>query len=222
MIKTKEKYADGSYKYIHKCIECEEGTYIATKNKTDKRCAECNSKRRAEIQKLTALKKRNHKLLNKVYNTKLALEGLSQEALREILEYHSEGVFTWKDTFGPKMQKGTIAGSYNSDGYKQISFNNTKYLAHRLTWIYHYGDIPKNLYVDHKDRDTTNNRAENLRLITPEGNAENSYAKGYVYTKGKYMARLVVKGKVRHIGTFSTAKEAQDAYFKEKAKFHID
>jgi hypothetical protein len=43
----------------------------------------------------------------------------------------------------------------------------------RIIWIYHNGDIPTDLQVDHIDGDVANDRIENLRLVTIRQNAQN-------------------------------------------------
>ena len=39
--------------------------------------------------------------------------------------------------------------------------------AHRLVFMWHYGDIPEGVQVNHKDGVKHNNRVENLELMTP-------------------------------------------------------
>ncbi len=43
----------------------------------------------------------------------------------------------------------------------------------RLVWIWHNGDIPTHLQVDHIDGNVANDRIENLRLVTVRQNAQN-------------------------------------------------
>jgi len=44
---------------------------------------------------------------------------------------------------------------------------------HRYIWEQAYGPIPAGHFVDHIDRDTTNNSLDNLRLVTPAQSARN-------------------------------------------------
>ena len=44
---------------------------------------------------------------------------------------------------------------------------------HRIIWIWHHGPIPDDLVVDHIDGDPSNNRSENLRLLTDAENQMN-------------------------------------------------
>lgn len=53
-----------------------------------------------------------------------------------------------------------------SSGYHRIQIGSETWMLYRLIWIYHYGEIPVGMTVDHKDHDKTNNKIENLRLAT--------------------------------------------------------
>ncbi len=45
---------------------------------------------------------------------------------------------------------------------------------HRLIWRYYYGKIPENLQINHKDVNKTNNRKENLELVTGSENIQHA------------------------------------------------
>ena len=106
--------------------------------------------------------------------------------------------------------------------YRATTFKGRTYYLHRLVWQYFHGEVPP--MVDHKDRDTTNNRIENLRLCTPAENQYNSLkkrsnrsgAKGVVEHKKcgtkKYQAKIVVTGRVRSLGYYATVEDAAKAY----------
>jgi hypothetical protein len=67
-------------------------------------------------------------------------------------------------------------------GYRQVSqtWRRQVYcvLAHRLVWIYFFGDIPDNLEVNHKDGVKSNNCPSNLELVTRGENIEHAYQTG--------------------------------------------
>lgn len=44
------------------------------------------------------------------------------------------------------------------------------FFVHRLVWSAFHGPIPKGMHVNHIDEDPTNNRLENLNLMTPKEN----------------------------------------------------
>lgn len=77
--------------------------------------------------------------------------------------------------------------------------------------------------VDHKNRDTLDNRRENLRPCTPAQNSWNSRSKRKVKSTpykgvnldkatGRYQAMVKKDGKKHHLGRFKTSLEAALAY----------
>lgn len=97
----------------------------------------------------------------------------TQEYLREILHYdESSGVFTWNNVKSLKVKKGQIAGSVSSDGYVHIYHKNSRYKAHRLAWLYIHNELPNGV-IDHINHIKTDNRIDNLRVVTPGDNSRN-------------------------------------------------
>jgi hypothetical protein len=109
---------------------------------------------------------------NKVSEYSATAATLTQEYLKSILDYDLDtGIFTWKVSKANRTKVGDVAGwSYN--GYREIEINNKAYKAHRLAWLYVYGEMPKNL-VDHIDGNRSNNKISNLREATYQENSEN-------------------------------------------------
>ena len=89
---------------------------------------------------------------------------LNQETLKEVLNYdENTGIFT-------NCKTGKIMGiGGNSHGYIALSIFGKRYLAHRIAWLYVYGEFPKN-QIDHINHDKVDNRIENLRDITAREN----------------------------------------------------
>jgi hypothetical protein len=79
------------------------------------------------------------------------------------------------------------------------------------------------LVVDHKDDNKTNNRVDNLQIVTNRFNSyktQGKYSskyKGVSWHKssGKWAVAIRVKGKSKHLGTFDCELEAAHAYRKE-------
>lgn len=146
---------------------------------------------------------------------------LTESRLREIIEYNEQtGIFTWKITQGRAI-KDNQAGTFHHSGYVYIRINGQEYGAHRLAWLYIYGEFIK---VDHKNRKPWDNRLENLRKTTASLNNANrilpskSGIKGVRLTRnGTYEARIQYEYQSIQIGTFKTKEEAVKAY-RDKAK----
>lgn len=97
----------------------------------------------------------------------------SKEQLQEIFEYR-DGHLYWL-LGGTGRRPNRLAGSKKSRDYIDIGLQGIVYRAHRLIWIYHYNEQPKEL--DHINRNKSDNRIENLRLVTRSENLHNATAK---------------------------------------------
>jgi hypothetical protein len=94
---------------------------------------------------------------------------------------------------------GQIAGQLNkSTKYWEIKYRYKTYKAHRLAWLYVYGEEPKE-DIDHIDGDTSNNRIENLREVAHSTNMKNKhkYVSNTSGTTGVYLQEIPRKnGKI--------------------------
>ena len=113
-------------------------------------------------------------------------------------------------------------GWLSKQGYKQCRYKKKDYQLHRLVYIYHYGDIPEGLYVDHINRDRSDNRIENLRLVTKQENSWNNSGKGYFWSKDhkKWRATIGIDGKKVHLGLFEKEEDAVEARRIAEKKYH--
>lgn len=156
---------------------------------------------------------------------------LTQEGLKELLHYDSEtGQFTWNVTLCNRARKGNKAGHIAGRGYLYIGFNGKVYSAHRLAWLYVYGQIPEN-DIDHINGEKTDNRINNLRDVETVINCQNRRAArdgsrsgimGASWHKriGKWAAQIRIGGKPTHLGYFTTPEEAGRAYLEAKRQHH--
>ena len=95
------------------------------------------------------------------------------------------------------------------------------YDGHRAVWERAYGVIPDGLWIDHINENKSDNRLENLQLVTPAQNKQRStYAKGYRFHKGSrkrpYEANRQFNKKNYYLGHFGTpcgAKMAWNNFF---------
>lgn len=66
--------------------------------------------------------------------------------------------------------------SNHRNGYKSVHLElkngdtSRQFRLNRLVWMTFYGPIPEGLHVDHIDNDQTNNKLENLQLLTSTEN----------------------------------------------------
>lgn len=135
---------------------------------------------------------------------------ITQSNLQDVLTYTPEtGEFSWIVPPVGWIYQGDIAGSINKNGYRYITVNKKKYLAHRLVWLYVHGYLPEG-DLDHVDRVRTNNKVENLREVSRQCNIRNSPnrvtntsgVKGVCWCKkmNKWKARITVNYVETHLG----------------------
>lgn len=157
---------------------------------------------------------------------------LTQARLKEVLHYEkTTGIFTYIVSRKTTII-GTVAGSI-WDGYRRIYVEGKPFSAHRLAWLYVYGEWPK-YEIDHINGIRDDNRIENLRDVSTSVNQQNvRYGKSdnvsgylgvsrYKNLKAKpWRAQILVSGKMIHLGYFETAEDAGVAYVKAKRIHHI-
>lgn len=144
---------------------------------------------------------------------------MTQEYLKSIVDYDPEtGFIVWAFHRGSRSEKGRTAGYKRpNNGYITISINKKTYLAHRLAWLYMYGEWP-NGQVDHINHIRTDNRIKNLRVVDSTGNNKNSSLPstntsghvGVYFDKkiGKWMAKIHKNNKQIWLGYFLSIDDA--------------
>lgn len=65
-----------------------------------------------------------------------------------------------------KRGNGITAGCLNKKGYLQKGINGRKWLVHDLVWTVFKGEIPEGYIVHHINEDKSDNRLENLELMS--------------------------------------------------------
>ena len=131
--------------------------------------------------------------------------------LRELFDYDpATGVLTNKVRRSTRLP-GTRAGTRRPDGYWLIGVNKKMYLLHRVAWAVHFGAEPEG-FLDHRDRNPSNNSLNNLRVSDYSKNAANVLSKrkfpGVTWDKGKWTAKF----RTNYLGRFDTEKEGSTAY----------
>lgn len=150
---------------------------------------------------------------------------------RDYLYYDetSPSCLRWKVQRG-KYKKGDVAGSISgkeNNKYWEVSVAGVRAKAHRVIQYWFYGvpvgsiEIP----IDHKDRDTLNNKFRNLRAQSMSTNMRNrvssrgaSGLKGVTIESGKYRARIKDGCNKRICLGRYTSQAAQAAQYDRKAK----
>jgi len=145
-----------------------------------------------------------------------------KDVIFEKLNYDkTTGIFTWVKNGTRGVKAGDVAGTKLRQGYIMLSIAGKKILAHRVAWLFANGEFAQG-NIDHINRNKSDNRISNLRLASPEQNAQNrlknskntSGYKGVTWHKRdkKWQSAITVKGKVIHLGYFANAEDAYLAY----------
>ena len=147
---------------------------------------------------------------------------ITQKELKKELHYNKDsGVFTRvKDGIGKGNKKGNIAGTVNDAGYIIISIFNKRYRAHRLAWLYVYGEMPSK-HIDHINHIRDDNRICNLRDVSHKNNHKNRKlsirnANGRIGVfwdndRKRWLASIRVDGKPIFLGRFAEYSDAVNA-----------
>ncbi|WP_111519392.1 HNH endonuclease signature motif containing protein [Cupriavidus phytorum] len=160
------------------------------------------------------------------------MQEITQEYLKELLSYDKDtGEFRWKPRgfclfkteHAAKIWNtrfpGTAAGNVDVKGYRKIVIHQRSYKAHRLAWLYVYGEWPgADLQIDHINGIRSDNRIANLRAVPPVENSRN-LRPGRVGRSGlfgvhwdakwnRWRAKIHEKGATVELGSFKTREEA--------------
>ena len=152
----------------------------------------------------------------------------SQEMLLYLFEYKDGKLFN--KTNSKQRKKGSEVGYINAYGYVVCKINSCSYYVHRLMWQMFFGSL-NGKDIDHINGNKSDNRMENLRLVTKKENNRNlrkakinsktSLIRACFHKKsGKFIAQIQNNGKYEYIGLFETAKEAHEAYLNRKREIH--
>ena len=110
-----------------------------------------------------------------------------------------------------------------SHGYLQIGIDGKRFRIHRLIYkaFHPEWDLDSPLYIDHINRVKTDNRLENLRVVTNQQNQFNTIPKkGYCRYRNGFRANIQVNDK-QLTKQFATEDEARQWYLEQKAIHHI-
>ena len=153
---------------------------------------------------------------------------VTSDHLKSIIFYDPiTGCFSWVSS--DRYHKNP-PGYECPKGYRRIKIGNRQVFAHRLAWLYFYGEWPSEM-IDHIDGNPSNNAISNLRLATSQINSQNQ-KKGYgqsgflgvtVRNRNgiiKYRASIRHNGKLIQLGSYDSAEDAHAVYLVKKAEIH--
>lgn len=171
-------------------------------------CGCYGKQRRIELGKTK--KKHNNYDLSGQYGICYA-SNTGEEILFDLEDYDLIKDYCWHVVNSGKIKK-------NGEYYRRVSARNNDgkpIRLHRLIMNVH----DKNLCVDHINRNTLDNRKENLRICTHKENVCNVAPYNKLNVKGvyetdnhRYSASININGQVIYLGTYDTIKEAADVY----------
>jgi hypothetical protein len=156
---------------------------------------------------------------------------LTQEYIKECLDYNPEtGTFFWRirpinhfkdlrrQRIFNRVYAGKPCGHLSEEGYLVVRLAGILYKAHRLAWLYVHGSMPTE-WLDHINRNRSDNRICNLRVASPALNAQNasvrsdntSGVQGVSWHKAtnKWVVQISKQGKPTYVGVFPTIEEAK-------------
>lgn len=108
--------------------------------------------------------------------------------------------------------------------YVRAKVNGKETLFHRLV-----KDCPNGYLIDHINRNTLDNRRENLRITTPSVNSINSKTnrnnklkqKGVYSHKNGYVSTICEHRKYHYLGKYKTLEDAIEAREKAEKQYHL-
>jgi len=144
------------------------------------------------------------------------------------LRLDQESGLKWKVSRKGTKGKGSWAGCVSKvevsgelTKYWIVTIDNKNYRVSRIIYFMDHGVDPYPMEVDHEDINSLNNNVDNLRLggralqIQNQGirSTNKSGVKGVFWCKkaSKWVARIKIGGKAKHLGYFTSLKEAAEA-----------
>ena len=162
----------------------------------------------------------------------LTIRELTAERLRELLSYDADtGIFRRKTSRGGQKAGTGVSYLNKVNGYVYAGLDGKRRLAHRLAWLYVYGEWPLH-DIDHVNGLRSDNRLCNLREATRSENLQNIRLTSrknsscgllgatWDKNKGKWTAQISNQGKRKFLGRFETPEDAHRAYLKAKVRLH--
>lgn len=137
----------------------------------------------------------------------------------EIFSYDAAtGRLLWR---AGKKGRGCVEGreaGTTERGYRCIRLLGKKTYAHRVIWEMFHGPIPEGMQIDHMNGVRSDNRIENMRLVTQQENLKNTRLRDSntagvpgitALPGGRFRARIGTGGgSTAYLGAFNTKADA--------------
>lgn len=153
------------------------------------------------------------------------------------MTYDRETGIVWWKASGTRHQANTPVGTRGPTGQLCVGLKYQRYVVHRVIWVLETGEDPGHLVVDHINRDPSDNRWCNLRIVPQNVNLKNSKARvksakavaegrevGVYLVKSmpiggrRYQVKLWDGEKYALFGGHKTLEEANAVAIRERAK----
>lgn len=138
--------------------------------------------------------------------------------LNEMFSYDQSSGALIRKPGGRGVKAGSTVGFSNSSGYRYVYVSGKYRGEHCVIWEMHHGEIPDGMEIDHINSVRSDNRIENLRLVSHTENMKKlmmyrnntSGITGVSIHKqsGKWQATIRFQGKKRFLGLFTSVEDA--------------
>lgn len=165
------------------------------------------------------------------------LNNMTEEVWKPILGYENiYEVSNFGNVRSNRLSGRILKPANNGGGYLQVvlcdgSGGMKHKQCHRLTALSFISNPNNYTDIDHIDAVKTNNRVENLRWVTKSMNTilrkpmkrKYDLPRGVYKSGNKFVARMQIDGKNKHLGTFETPEQASICFeAKRKQKLNED
>lgn len=138
----------------------------------------------------------------------------------------SPSCLRWKVSRGTRKQGDAAGNLHPRTKQWDVGFCKSLFRAHRIVYILFNEKIPDGLLVDHKDRNPSNNKINNLRLATKSQNNTNQIRltigkhRGVSKAGKKFQQNITHGGTRYYLGVFPTEDQAALQYNEKALELH--
>ena len=128
-------------------------------------------------------------------------KGSKGKTCHEFVELMRERGYKYDLDLGRFITKrGAEAGKQCKNGYRTLTLqeNGVQYTfcEHRCVWVWFNGDIPDGFEINHIDADRSNNRIENLEMVTHSENIQHMMRMGHSnFPRGEKSGKAIYSDK---------------------------